>query len=436
MKAVLLITLCTLLTVGLVPQTTAAQVIEPVSAYDAQIANRWFDLQRELVRETRGFTPPVASRAFAYTGVTLYEAVVGGMSGYQSLAGQLNELGELPKPSGDYHWGMVANAALMTITKRLFPTAPPENFVAIDALYDEIAAEFGGVEIGASAEYGTAVAEAIFAWSMTDGGHEGYRKNYPKDYVLPMGDAFWVQTSRPKGIPARAMQPYWGDNRSFLIEEENCILASPIEYSASPTSPFYQEAMEVYEVSNSLTAEQREIARFWADDPVRTATPPGHSISILAQVLESEGATLEKAAEAYAKLGIALADAFISCWQDKYRYNLLRPVTYIQTHIDADWTPFLTTPPFPEYPSGHSVQAGAAAEVFTAFFGEGYGFIDATHPGYAPRSFASFDDMAKEVAISRLYGGIHFRTAIEQGLEQGRCVGVRVNRLQFKQGES
>jgi hypothetical protein len=386
-----------------------------------------------LIRETRGFTPPVASRAFAYTGIALYESLVAGMPEYQSLVGQLNELGELPQPTGEYHWGMVANSTLMTITKRMFPTAPAENFVLIDRLYNEIAAEFGNVDVRSSAEFGASVAEAVYQWSMTDGGHEGYRKNYPKDYALPIGDAFWIQTIRTKGLPARAMLPYWGNNRSFLSDGELCVLPAPLEYSEETTSLFYREALEVYEAVNELTAEQREIARFWADDPVRTSTPPGHSISILSQILESEGATLDKAAEAYARLGIALAEAFISCWQDKYRYNLLRPVTYIQAHIDPDWKPLLTTPPFPEYPSGHSVQAGAAAEVLTALFGESYGFIDATHPGYAPRSFSSFDDMAQEVAISRLYGGIHFRTAIEQGIEQGMCIGMKVNALKFKE---
>jgi hypothetical protein len=328
---------------------------------------------------------------------------------------------------------MVANSALMTITKRMFPTAPAENFALIDRLYNEIAAEFGNVDIRSSAEYGAAVAEAVYQWSMTDGGHEGYRKNYPKDYALPIGDAFWVQTKRTKGLPARAMLPYWGNNRSFLSGGDPCVLPAPLAYSEDTTSPFYLEAMEVYEAVNGLTAEQREIARFWADDPVRTSTPPGHSISILSQILESEGATLDKAAEAYARLGIALAEAFISCWQDKYLYNLLRPVTYIQAHIDGDWKPLLTTPPFPEYPSGHSVQAGAAAEVLTGLFGESYGFIDSTHPGYAPRLFSSFDDMAQEVAISRLFGGIHFRTAIEQGIEQGTCIGMKVNALKFKE---
>ena len=118
------------------------------------------------------------------------------------------------------------------------------------------------------------------------------------------------------------------------------------------------------------------------------------------------------------------AHTFIACWQAKFAYNLLRPVTYIRQHIDPKWEPLLITPPFPEYPSGHSTQSGAAAGVLTAIFGEGFAFEDATHEddGLAPRAFASFHDAAKEAAISRLYGGIHYRAAIDRGLEQGACV--------------
>src|SRR5690606_19030531 len=181
------------------------------------------------------------------------------------------------------------------------------------------------------------------------------------------------------------------------------------------------------------------IALFWSDDPGHTPTPSGHWLSILNQVLVHEEATLDVAAEAYAKLGIAMADAFITCWNTKFAYNVVRPISYIQTVIDPGWnTPDLTdpvmTPPFPEYTSGHSVQSGAAATVLTGLFGDNYAFIDTTHEarGLSSRSFQSFYAAADEAAISRLYGGIHYRSAIELGLEQGKCVGERVLELRFK----
>jgi hypothetical protein len=196
--------------------------------------------------------------------------------------------------------------------------------------------------------------------------------------------------------------------------------------------------LEVYITGKELTPEQFTIARFWADDPGRTSTPPGHWISILNQVLVQDEARLSLAAEAYVKVGMALADAFITCWHTKYLYNLLRPITYIQTQIDPTWnTPAITdavnTPPFPEYTSGHSVQSAAAAIVLTSLFGDNYAFVDNTHAnlGFSARSFASFQMAAQEAAISRLYGGIHYRAAIESGLEQGECVGEQVLALQF-----
>jgi hypothetical protein len=204
-------------------------------------------------------------------------------------------------------------------------------------------------------------------------------------------------------------------------------------YSESRSSAFYGDARECYDAAASLTPEEEAIARFWSDDPGITFTPPGHSVSILTQVIVEKGISLDLAAKAYAKGGIAVADAFISCWRTKYRYNLLRPVTYVRSTIDTTWTPMLVTPPFPEYTSGHSVQSAAAAQVLTDLFGD-VAFVDHTQDerGLAPRSFRSFFDAAEEAAISRMYGGIHFRAAIERGLEQGRRVGSAVSALRFR----
>lgn len=179
------------------------------------------------------------------------------------------------------------------------------------------------------------------------------------------------------------------------------------------------------------------IAEFWADDPTTTATPPGHSISILNQLLAENNTDLAFAAEAYVKLSIAISDAFISCWKSKYETAYPRPVTYINNYIDADWLPVLSTPPFPEYTSGHSVQSGAMAEVLTEMFGDNYTFTDRTHEGRSdidgtPRTFSSFYKMAEEAAISRLYGGIHYHEAIYLGLEQGHKIGQIINALDLK----
>jgi hypothetical protein len=190
----------------------------------------------------------------------------------------------------------------------------------------------------------------------------------------------------------------------------------------------------VYDTVNGLTPEQEQIARFWSDDPGSSPTPPGHSISITTQVLRLEGASLARAAESYARVAIAVCDAFVCCWYRKYTDNLLRPVTYLQRLVDPEWQPLLITPPFPEYPSGHSVQSGAACQVLTQLFGDGYRFTDHTHDsrGLAPRSFGSFLEAAREAAISRLYGGIHYRSAIEDGIAQGIRIGDAAGALELR----
>lgn len=434
--------LLSLLTLAFPGVSTAQTSTSLAADYDSELARSWFDLQLRLVTRTWGFSPPVAARAFGYTSVALYEAVVAGMPGYQSLSHQLNELSALPQPElgRSYHWPTVANSALATITRLLFPTANSANKAAIETLYGQMAEQYQGEidqdSFSRSVEYGQAVAEAIFQWSETDGGHEGFRSNYP-EYELPAGDGLWQPTLRAKGNPQPALQPYWGKNRPFVLTSgEECAPPPPPTYSKAMDSKFFAEALAVYQAVEDFTPEQLEIARFWADDPFRTATPAGHWIAILSQVLEREAATLDVAAEAYAKLGIAVADAFIGCWNVKYQYNLIRPVTYIQNVIDPAWHPILITPQFPEYPSGHSVVSGASAHVLTSLFGADYAFIDHTHDawGLAPRSFDSFLALAEEAAMSRIYGGIHFPSAVQNGLAHGECIAEQVVSLQFRTG--
>lgn len=422
---------------------SAARPAQTASNYASDVAVAWFDLSMKLVRETPGFSPPVASRAYGYLGVTLYETVQPGMAGYQSLVGELNDLERLPKLGGpvNVHWPVAANAALASLTRRLFPNATPENLAVIDALEahlnQQYKKEVDDATFWLSTVWGRSVARAVYIWSLSDGGHEGYGRNFSDDFIPATGAGLWIST--PPAF-AKPLQPYWGDNRPFALSNNDaCPAADPYEYSEDPASLFYAEALEVYQTGQGRTQEQTDIARFWADDAVRTATPPGHWISILNQVLVEEKATLDVAAEAYAKLGIAVADSFITCWRTKYQYNVLRPISYIQNVIDPTWnTPVISdpvgTPPFPEYTSGHSVQSAAAAAVLSSIFGDDYAFTDNTHAslGLPARSFASFEAAAGEAAISRLFGGIHYRAAIENGLEQGECVGARVLELPFR----
>lgn len=406
------------------------------SGSPSTVADDWFDLLRALVAGTPGYSPPVAARAFGYAGVGLYEAVLPSMAGYRSLAGTLTGLATLPGAgSSPHHWPAVANRVLAQLARALFPTAPADLAGRITALETQYANGFRAAApadvFDRSVARGTAVAAAIFDWSRSDGGHEAYRTNFPTDYTPPVGPGMWVPT--PPALQ-RALQPRWGDVRRFLPGSAgDCAPSGPPPYSTVRGSQFWAEGYQVRSVGANLTSEQRAIARFWSDDPGQTATPPGHSVSILTQILRSDGASLDRAAEAYARIGIAVADAFVCCWHVKYKVCLLRPITYVRQVIDPAWTPLLTTPPFPEFPSGHSTQSAAAATVLTALFGS-RSFTDHTHDarGFAPRSFSSFNQAASEAAMSRLYGGIHFLSGVQQGLQQGYCLGARVSALAMR----
>ena len=422
----------------LLPTRAAASSTRAPGAdsFDAGVASAWYDHTLRLIRQTPGFTPPVASRALAYTGVSLFESIVPGIADGRSLAGQVRALPRMPAAGHNaaYDWGIVANSALASIARSLFPTASTENRGAIDTLEEGIlAGARRGVPPGVvrrSVDRGRQVAAAVFDLSTTDGGHEAFASNFPP-YDPPVAPGLWEPTP-PGFLPA--LQPYWGTCRTFASASgAACPPGPPTAYDEDPSSRFFDEAYEVYASVNGLTDEQRAIALFWSDDPGATVTPPGHSVSILTQVLRARGASLAEAAIAYAKVGMAVADAFICCWHTKFQINLLRPVTYIQAFMDPAWSSILTTPPFPEFTSGHSVQSGAAAAVLTDLFGD-VAFTDHTHDdrGLAPRAFGSFWDAADEAAISRLYGGIHFRPAIDLGLEQGRCVGEHVNALRLR----
>ncbi|MGB7394659.1 MAG: vanadium-dependent haloperoxidase [Pricia sp.] len=420
------------------------QVTEPVEqkttgAYDAEVVTQWYDLIKTLTIETPGYTPPVAARAFGYTSIALYESVVPGMPDKVSLSGKLTDLNiDMKLEAGaTYHWPTVANAALARMTGYFYANTSSERLTAIAALEDKFDVAFlteNGTEVHeVSVALGRDVANGILAWSETDGAKDAQFNNFPEDYVPPSGEQFWVPTA-PNF--QSALQPYWGSNRPFLMENiaNQTLPANPPPFSTEEGSVCYQRALEVYKVVNELTPEQRDIAEFWSDDPITTATPPGHSISILNQLIKQNDSRLDLAAEAFAKLGIGISDAFVSCWKVKYETLYQRPITYINNNIDPDWRPVLGTPPFPEYTSGHSVQSGALAEIMTSFFGEDYQFTDRTHENRkdingTPRIFDNFYAMAEEAAISRLYGGIHFQEAISLGLDQGYEIGRNVNAL-------
>ena len=412
------------------------------SEYSSDVVLDWIRLTLQLTEETPGFTPPVAARVYGYTGLALYEGVRYGMPGYLSLEGQLSDFnqGMIPITNEDeeYHWAAVANATLAVLLKSCFQTASASNLSLMNELElrfeNEFRMEASTDIMERSIQFGKSVGTAVLSYANTDGQAECYNSNFPSSYTVSVGEGLWEATSPSEPIP---LQPYWGEVRPFMQVNVGELPESPPPYSTDTNSDFYLEAIEVYEAVQNLTPEQKIIAEFWSDDPGNTATPPGHSYSIMMQILSDEESDLARTAEVYAKLGMGIHDAFVSCWKAKYHYNLVRPITYIHQHIDDTWVIPLATPPFPEYTSGHSVQSGATAKILTDLFGEDYSFTDNTHIGRndidgSPRFFDSFYAFADEAAISRLYGGIHYRAGIEVGVDQGIRVGQNIGTLEFK----
>lgn len=381
------------------------------------------------------FSPPVASRNYAYSSIAGYEALRHAYPDYQSLAGQLNGLTALPQPESgqQYCFPLASVHAFLQVGKNLiFSEEKMEVFR--DSLYDEFRAL--GVPSSVfdrSIAYGDAVAAHIMEWSSKDNYKE--TRSYPK-YTVPTEDEKWKPTP-PDYMDG--IEPHWREIRTFVLQDPDQFTPPPpTAYDMEQGSQFYQELMEVYQALEADDKEERlEIARFWDCNPyvsthvghvmfaTKKITPGGHWIGITGLACKKAGADMMESARAYAMVSIALADAFISCWDEKYRSNLVRPETVINLHVDENWRPALQTPPFPEYTSGHSVISRAAAITLTHIFGDNFAFNDTVEEEYGlpARSFDSFLQASEEAAISRLYGGIHYRPAIDNGVAQGEKVG-------------
>ncbi len=397
-----------------------------------KILRDWYYLMNELVRHTATYSPPVASRAFGYLGVTAFEATVGGSDRLVSLVGQLQGLDSVParEAGAVYDETIIIGAAMSDAIVYYFGNTGPTGQRAIKAAQKKWQAlAVDGVPedvVMRSEAFGKATAASIHEWSLTDGGAVITNMGFPEEWDLPKGEGKWVPTS-PIRQQQQPLLPEWGNNRTFAVPSgATCQLPGNPPFSTEPNTQFYKEANEVYETGRNATPEQIAIARFWSDDPMLSMTPPGHWISIALQIAERADLSLDENVDLLARMGVAMSDAFVGCWREKYVYNLVRPITYIKKNIDPKWEPILNTPPFPEYPSGHSTVSGAMGAVLTAFFGENYAFEDKTGSpdGRNPRNYKSFHEAAEEAGISRLYGGIHFHSAIVDGLEQGRCIGA------------
>lgn len=420
---------------------------------EQDVANTWANMSLFITKRTPANSPTYASRCFGYIGVTMYESIVPGYADHRSLSGQLNGLEVLPMPDNNaaYNWILSLNAGQAQILRKLYDQTSDANKAKIDSveqlIFDQFARNVHDEEVIArSVKYGKAVADAIFEWSKTDGGHRGYLKNFDKSLVPPKLPGSWEPPLYAQSFSHFPLHPHWGDNRTFLKKNKELILPGIIAFEKTKGSSYYNQFLKVYEKSKSLTQAEKEAALWWGDDPGETFTPPGHSYYLASCVLKQKKPGIIKCAETYARVGIAVADAFIICWKWKYHFFSERPSSYISKNVDEKWESFWPDPPFPAFPSGHATQAGAASAVLIDLYGDETSITDSAHVGrpsdelrnveFKPRSFSSFSQLAEEIANSRFYGGIHTQQDNDIGLAEGRKMGENVNHLMWHKNKN
>ncbi len=380
------------------------------------------------------FSPPVASRNYLYPCVAAYEVLVQDYPDYKSLQGQIRELSKVPqKEAGqEYCLPLAATQAFMITGKALiFSEDVMEEFE------EKIKAEFMAMNMpqevfDRSLAYGNAVSKHILDWADKDMYKQ--TRTYPK-YAIPEDLTKWTPTP-PDYMDA--IEPHWNKIRPMILDSAAQFTPPPpTPYNMDKDSKFYAELMEVYKAVKDAGKEELEIASFWDCNPfvshhtghvmyaTKKITPGGHWMNIASVAAKKTDADMMKTMHTYTMTAIALFDGFIACWDEKYRSKLVRPETVINRQLDEEWKPALQTPPFPEHTSGHSVISSAAAVALTEIYGDNFAFTDSTEVEYGlpARSFTSFIQASEEAAVSRLYGGIHYRPAIDYGVDQGRAVG-------------
>ena len=395
------------------------------------------------------FSPPVASRVYAYPNIAAYEIMAKSNPGYNTLEGKLTDLESIPEPKADaqVNYKVAALVAHMDLSRRLIFSE--QRIIEVrDSLYDAWEDQ-NSDEFEASRDYGMQVADFIAGWMDKD--------NYKQTRTMSKFTVDTDDPSRWQPTPPAYMEgiePHWNKIRPFVLDSAAQFKPiPPPAFSLDPESAFWKEVREVYDISMDMSergdsSEEVAIAQFWDCNPYVSVTrghlmfatkkisPGAHWIGIVKIATRMDNSDFDKMLYAYTKTSLAIADAFISCWDEKYRSNLIRPETLINEYIDENWKPVLQTPPFPEYTSGHSVVSGAASTALTSIYGDNFAFEDDTEVPYGlpVRSFKSFSKAADEAAISRMYGGIHYRAAVEVGVKQGRALGkFVVDKLQMAQ---
>ena len=390
------------------------------------------------------YSPPVASRMYAYVSVAGYEAAIPFNKNYNSFVGQLHGLTALPKAnaSTQYSGGLCAVNAMLLVAKTMIISED-----TIGNFRDKLLLIYKNSGMpqdvyDSSLAFSKRIADAVLAWSAKD----NYKETRAMGKFAVLDDSITWKPTPPAYF--QAIEPYWGRMRTFVLDSIKKFKPLPaIPFSTDTTSEFYKEAITVYKKGNNLTDEQKFIANFWDCNPYKVnvdghvmfatkkISPGGHWMNITALACKQTHADVVKSTEAYACVAVTIADAIIGCWDEKYRSIVIRPETYINNYIDQSWMPLLQTPPFPEYTCGHSTCSSAAAEALTSVFGDNFSYTDSTELefGIANRSYKSFRDAALENNMARFYGGIHYHYSCLAANKCGKEVGnLVVERLKMK----
>jgi hypothetical protein len=425
---------------GICVFATGCNKSQPVKLADGEILHQNQDLLTQVIIYDV-FSPPVASRIYVYSSLASYEAIRFMKKGTVSIAEQLNGFGKMPQPAGSKHYDytLAATKAFFTVTRNIKVFSVDSLEAYEQSVYQQFRENTDTLTYIQSVEFGEQVAKAILARAKDD----GYTASRGKPKYLGSNDPGKWRPTPPDYLDG--VEWCWNTMKPMVLDSAAQLKPKgPPAYSKDTNSVFYKNAKQVYDISRNLTAAQKETARYWDDNPfvmehsghlmfgTKKITPGGHWMGIAAIAARQVKADPVQIAKGYAMTAIALYDGFIACWDEKYRSNFIRPVTVINEFMDRSYLPFLQTPPFPEYPSGHSTITASAAEVLAHLYGANFAFQDTSDLRYIgmQRHFNSFQEAAAEASISRVYGGIHFLNSVMDGAEQGKKVaGLIIKRL-------
>lgn len=435
---------------------TSDQKVEHATAV---VPLAWYDLYLRIEEDLEDFRPNPTARAMGYISIAAYEAVLPGLTDYNSLETVLpnyeqggvnpyNEVYWAGEVENTSYWELVLNHTYKEVFQHFLIGMSDEQLKDINQLYEsflvEQRAQLSDYAYRSAISHADEIATHVITYALSDPqGSTQVHEVEPQGYTAPVGLGLWRPTAPDF---TTACHPYWDQVRLMVAQPGSVPLQPHATYSEDPESEFYKEAVEVNQVVENLTDEDRWIAEFWSDDfRGITFSPPGRQLAIANQLIELAGSDLRQAILIYLHLGLAINDASVICWGGKYEYNLERPVDYIRRVINPDFRPILgdavgitgQNPNFPAYPSGHATFAAAGAEVFKRYFSDIGSFTDRCHAeetafNGTPRVFTSFDDMASENAFSRIPLGVHFRMDGVEGLRIGTEVGRIVNGINLQ----